>query len=173
MADNREAASSTIHVKSFRVFRIFFRPDPIGEKYTRRDRCSIIRVLSLLHIADTENQIESSAYARSPIIFRSRNRWTSLQESKKIRVRSSLAPELSYLLRLFEKIGKFLSSSTLRWTNTAVSLDAFAIRIEPAGTIFNETSVTFAYRDIQFCKAAKNKGSAQGGRSRGRGHAIK
>lgn len=58
-------------------------------------------------------------------------------------------------------------------TNTAVSLDAFAIRIEPAGTIFNETSVTFAYRDIQFCEAAKNKGSAQGGRSRGRGHAIK
>lgn len=28
-----------------------------------------------------------------------------------------------------------------------------------AGTIFNETSVTFAYRDIQFCEAAKNKGS--------------
>lgn len=32
-------------------------------------------------------------------------------------------------------------------------------RSSVAGTIFNETSVTFAYRDIQFCEAAKNKGS--------------
>lgn len=53
-------------------------------------------------------------------------------------------------------------SSTPRFVDEHGSFDRRVCnsnRSSVAGTIFNETSVTFAYRDIQFCEAAKNKGS--------------
>lgn len=97
--------------------------------------------------------------ARSPIIFRSKNRSNKVarieENTRSIESRARIISS--------RRSVSFSNTCPLRrhipWTNTAVSLDAFAIRIEPAGTIFNETSVTFAYRDIQFCEAAKNKGS--------------
>lgn len=120
-----------------------------------RDRCSIIRVSSLLRAADTENQIESSELDLR-LFFDRRIDRTRLQENtRSIESRARIISS--------RRSVSFSNTCPLRrhipWTNTAVSLDAFAIRIEPAGTIFNETSVTFAYRDIQFCEAAKNKGS--------------
>lgn len=76
-----------------------------------------------------------------------------------------ISRELSHFLRscLFQD-----PFSTLKISSTPRSVDehgSFDRRVcnsnrsSVAGTIFNETSVTFAYRDIQFCEAAKNKGS--------------
>lgn len=64
----------------------------------------------------------------------------------------------------------------VRWTN-ATSDRSVCNSNENGivGTIFNETSVTFAYRDIQFREAPKNKGAQEEERVEVAvgGHAIK
>lgn len=112
---------------------------------------------------DTENRIESNSPIYLFIFFFFREQMKSF--ARIFITLDRISRELSHFLRscLFQD-----PFSTLKISSTPRSVDehgSFDRRVcnsnrsSVAGTIFNETSVTFAYRDIQFCEAAKNKGS--------------
>lgn len=140
--------------------------NPIGEKYVSRsmlDHPWFLRWFSLrivLRYRESNRVQLANLFIRS--FFFSKNWW---KVSQKYITLDRISRELSHFLRscLFQD-----PFSTLKISSTPRSVDehgSFDRRVcnsnrsSVAGTIFNETSVTFAYRDIQFCEAAKNKGS--------------
>lgn len=139
-----------------------------------RDRCSIIRGFFCVD--------SSSPHSRIGLRYRESNRVqlanlfihffffqrTDEEFRKNIYyVRSNLARIITFSSFMFiprplHPPSSRKISSTPRFVDEHGSFDRRVCnsnRSSVAGTIFNETSVTFAYRDIQFCEAAKNKGS--------------
>lgn len=144
--------------------------NPIGEKYVSR------------------SMLDHPWFFLRWFFFPAQQNWTAIQRIESSPTRQfiysffffrepmkSFARIFITLDRISRELSHFLRSclfqdpfSTLKISSTPRSVDehgSFDRRVcnsnrsSVAGTIFNETSVTFAYRDIQFCEAAKNKGS--------------
>ena len=161
-------------MKSFHLEYIFrkVRKSDWGEICVAIDARSSVVFFALILLprtaeldCDTENRIESNSPIYLFIFFFQR---TDEKFRKNIYyVRSNLARIITFSSFMFiprplHPPSSRKISSTPRFVDEHGSFDRRVCnsnRSSVAGTIFNETSVTFAYRDIQFCEAAKNKGS--------------
>lgn len=157
-------------MKSFHLEYIFrkIRKSDWGEICVAIDaRSSVIFALILLlrtaELCDTENRIESNSPIYLFIFFFFQR--TDEEFRKNIYyVRSNLARIITFSSFMFIPRPllhpqDFFDTSFRGRTRSFDRRVCNSNRSSVAGTIFNETSVTFAYRDIQFCEAAKNKGS--------------